>query len=201
MIKTIISDLGNVVLNFNHMIACNNLARFTSFKPSEIYDYVCKSELDYLFDTGKITSEKFFEETLKHLKLKLDFENFKEIFADIFTVNTTMADILSRLKGKYKLILLSNTNKIHFDYVKSKFDVLNIFDKFVLSYKLGVRKPDPEIYKYTIKESNSEASECVYIDDIEEFVNSALNLGIIGIHYKSDNYLKNRLNQLNLSIY
>ena len=199
MIKTVISDMGNVVLKFDHMIACNNFAKYAdNFEPSEIYNFVNKSDIDYSFDTGKISSEKFFEIVSSHLKLKLNFEDFKRIFADIFSLNTTFAGILREFKKKYKLILLSNTNIIHFEFARKKFDIMDIFDDFVLSYELGTRKPEPEIYRRALKISGSEPNECVYIDDIKEFSDTATTLGITEIHYKSDEYLKNRLTELNL---
>lgn len=191
MIEVIIFDLGNVILNFNHMIICKKLSKLSKkFSAEEVYDIGFKSGLERLYDEGKISTKNFFKEISNRLSLNISFEEFKLIWQDIFWLNEGIEEILLSLKGRYKLFLLSNTNELHFEFVKEKFDILGIIDEYILSYKVGFSKPAPEIFYEALKKSKVDSSKCIYIDDIEEHVISANKIGMNGILFQSIKGLK-----------
>ena len=107
---------------------------------------------------------------------------------------------LKKLKKNYKLILLSNTDDIHFTHVQNKYKILDIFNDLVLSYKVGYKKPNPLIYFHAIKKSETFPTNILYIDDISEYVNIAKFFGIKSIQYKNIQQLKSDLRKLNIKI-
>jgi len=190
MIELIIFDLGNVILNFDHMIICKKLSKVSKFSPQEVYDVVFTSGLERLYDEGKISTENFFKEISNKLGLDISWRVFKLIWQDIFWLNEGIEKILLSLKGRYKLFLLSNTNKLHFEFAKNKFDVLNLMDEYILSYKIGFSKPSQEIFLEALKISKVEPARCIYIDDIKEYVTCASKIGMKGILFHSIDELK-----------
>ena len=104
-----------------------------------------------------------------------------------------MEKIIPKLKRKYRLILLSNTDELHYSYIKKEFPVLDYFDGFVLSHKVGMRKPNPLIFLKSIKKSKTMPWNCIYFDDIPEFVIMARLLGIRAHQYSSSLKLKDAL--------
>ena len=102
---------------------------------------------------------------------------------EIFSENDAMSILIKKLKKKNILLLLSNTNEPHFNYVISRFDVLNQFDDYILSYKIGFRKPKIEIFKSAIERFPSKYQNLFFIDDIIDNVRIAESIGIKGFHF------------------
>jgi len=98
-----------------------------------------------------------------------------------------MIELLERLKNKkYKLILASNTNELHYDWFKKQFEeALALFEDEVISFKIEYRKPEKEFYDYCVERSGYKALQCVFIDDRLDFINVARGMGVKSIWYTS----------------
>jgi len=151
------------------------------------------------FDRGDITAEEFYNQATTILEAKIDYDKFFSIYNDVFSLNPQILEILKKLKGKYRLVLLSNTDVMRFGFVKKKFPEIMIFDAYVLSYEVGAMKPHPRIYDEALKKAGVEASECVFIDDIEENIEAARKLGIKGILMTPQTDLEAALQEMDLS--
>jgi putative hydrolase of the HAD superfamily len=198
MIKAIISDLGRVILDFDHDISISKLVRLTNIPVEEFKTYIYQSKIEIAFDTGEISAEEFYKNLDSRFDFGISFDEFKEIFTDIFALKRDVADLLTELKERYKLCLLSNTNALHYEFCEKKYNILKIFDHHVLSYKIHAMKPHPRIYLEAVRLCGVRPEECVYIDDIEEFARAASNLKINAIHYKGTDFLKKELKRLNV---
>jgi len=184
MIKSVISDLGNVIIFFDNHIFFRKIANYSPFSAEEIAEMVFDySDIIRSFDTGKITPEEFYTKVVETLKAEIDYETFFPFYNDVFSLNPQALEIVKRLKSNYKLILLSNTDVKRFSFVKKKFPEILVFDEYVLSYEVGCMKPHPKIYNVAIDKAEAEAGECIFIDDREENIEVAMNLGIKTIHY------------------
>lgn len=201
MIETAIFDLGNVVLNFEHKSISERLARYSRYSTDEIYHSGLHSKQLRLYETGKIKSEELFQWLIEKFEIEISYETFRYIWSDIFSPNTSMETLLSRLKENgYRLILLSNTNELHFNFIKDNFEVIRMFDDLVLSYRIGYSKPHEKIYKEALRRAGSPAKKCVFIDDIKEFCISAESLGINSIVYRSTDQLIEELKKHGIRI-
>lgn len=201
MYKLIIFDLGKVLLDFDHMNSCRELARFSSYSPEEIYKEIFVLGLEEKYDKNKISSSDFYKEILRRFKIdksSVNFEYFKKIWGDIFYEIPSMGKLMEDLKKTYQIYLLSNTNEIHFEWVYNKFNILKIPQEYILSYKLGFRKPDKRIFYEAINRAEVSPGECIYIDDIKEYTEVAQSIGITGIHFKSRERLEKKLKSLRI---
>ncbi|MEK6946778.1 MAG: HAD family phosphatase [Nanoarchaeota archaeon] len=184
MIKCAIFDLGNVVINVSQRLMFEKFARNSGKSTNEIEQIYGDSADRKKFEKGKITSAEFYNSMKKDMNLDLTFNEFRKVYTGIFSHNKEIEKIIPKLKKKYRLVLLSNTDELHYKFIKQKFPILNYFDDSVLSCKVGMRKPNPLIFIEAIKKSGTMPWNCVYFDDILEFVWVARLLGIKSFQYK-----------------
>jgi len=200
MIKAILCDLGNVIINVHDDIKIRNIKKYSSKSEKFIKNFLSNSKARKDFDRGKISAIQLYKNLKSNLNLKLSFRQFKKVWCSYFSRREEMERLIKKLKKNYKLILLSNTDEIHFAYIKNKYKILDIFDGFVLSYKVGYTKPSPLIYLHAIKKVKTFPIQMLYIDDIPGFVKVAKLFGIKSIQYKNFNQLKSKLKQFNIKV-
>ncbi|KPM33690.1 Putative haloacid dehalogenase-like hydrolase [Croceitalea dokdonensis DOKDO 023] len=181
MIKNIILDFGDIFINLDKTATAREMTKY-GFKQTT-------PKLETLFNTyekGGISSEEFLETTgalfPKATKQNLT-DSWNAILLDFPDYRLEFLEKLA-LENKYRLFLLSNTNDIHIEYVKAtmgeeKFNRFkNPFEVFYLSYEMGMRKPDTEIFQFVLRKNKLKASETLFVDDTKENTDSAAALGI-----------------------
>ncbi len=203
-IDVILFDLGNVILPFNHYQIAEKLSRFSQREefqdPQRIFSYLFDFEKGAVngYEVGKMSSIQFFKSLKKYLSLTLSFGEFIPIWNDIFSENQEVSEIILCLKGKKRLGLISNTNPLHFDYLLSRFPIVRIFDKWILSHEVGFKKPAVETFQKAIEWASVEPEKILFIDDIKGHVEVAVSLGMQGIHFISGSQLKAELRILDV---
>ncbi|MFH0807758.1 MAG: HAD family phosphatase [Elusimicrobiota bacterium] len=199
-ITTFIFDIGNVLIFFDNQTIVKKFEKFSGIPAKEIYDSMFDASFINSFETGRISEQTFYQTVCSKLSIKISFPQFKEIFSDIFTPNASIDKLVKKLKGKYKLCILSNVGKTHFEYLQKRYPIMNIFDSYYLSYKLHAMKPETRIFNAVLKGEKVKPGECVYTDDIERNVLKAKKLGINAIQFKSANQFKKSLKKFNINI-
>lgn len=196
--KLILCDLGNVLLNFDHRIAVRRIQNFTNKDFDDIYDLFFDSPLTLDFEEGRVSPKGFFHRVDQKLQLKnLKFNDFIAIWNDIFFDNEGVIELLTTLKKKHRLHLISNINELHYRYILKKFPRhLEVFDKLYLSYEVGHCKPHAEIYRQAIEEAGFKPGEAIYIDDRLDLIKEAKRLGIKSVPFKSLDDVKKQLKKL-----
>jgi HAD superfamily hydrolase (TIGR01509 family) len=199
MIEVILFDLGNVILPFNNYQIAEKLSRFSHKRefqdPKKIFSYLFDLEKGVIndFDKGRVSPSEFFQYIKKYLGLSISFEEFIPIWTDIFIENQGVSEIIRSLRGRWRLALLSNTDPLHFSYILSKFTIISTFEKFILSYEVGFKKPDVRIFQKAIEWASVDPEKILFIDDTKGHVDAALSLGIKGFHFISAQQLKKEL--------
>jgi len=197
MIKTVLFDLGNVLLPYDLMRLASRLASHSPFSPKEILERIGYDKLAHDFETGRMSPEEYFQCVAHSCQLRhLDFDGFVAIFNDIFDEDTLVVDLITRLKKTYKLGLISNTNAIHVLHLKTTYPCLSHFEQLWFSNEAGVRKPDATIYRLALSHFSCEPSETIFIDDLEPNVVAAKSLGIQGLLYQNVKKLEKDLSAL-----
>jgi FMN phosphatase YigB (HAD superfamily) len=185
-IRAIAFDLGNVLVKVDHGRFCRGLARLSGRSPEEVCAQVFETDLEPDYDTGRITSREFYRLVKVRLGVELPFADFGHLWSDIFEPMEDMEAALARLQGRYPLFLLSNTNPLHFDYIRELFpSVLKPFKAFILSYQVGSRKPEAGIYQALIRQAGRPPRQILYLDDKPPFVEAAQGQGLNAWHFVS----------------
>jgi len=182
-IKYVILDLGGVLVKIEPDNFYKKMFQLTGININILKDI--KNDITL----GLITPEEAFEKVIKNYKLKISLKEIIDSFVYDYIGNKIdgVDEFLSRLKDlDIKIGLLSNTNKLHFDYIKKLFNDFKIFDKIYLSYELNLAKPDKRIYEYVLNDLKIPASEIIFIDDTDENIKTALDLGFKAIKVKKN---------------
>jgi putative hydrolase of the HAD superfamily len=200
MISTVISDFGRVVLWFDNTPFYQKMTAYCPKSVDEIREIVHRSAEFYeLFDRGGLTPRQFYERAVALLDARIGYDEFVAAYIDIFSRNQPVLDLYRSLKGRYKLMLLSNTDPLRFGFARGKFPDAMFFDDYVLSYEVKALKPGPEIFEEAVTRAGVPAASCVFIDDMEENVEGAAALGLKTILYKPDTDLGSALRTLGVS--
>ena len=186
MIKAVIFDLGRVIVPFDFRRSYARLEALCGIPAAEIPGRISPTGLVQRFDSGEIEPRDFVRELSKHLDLHSTYEEFCEIWNCIFLPETLISDaLLQGLARNYRLILLSNTNALHFEMIREMYPLLRHFHAFVLSYDVGAMKPSSVIYRRAIEASGCRPEECFFTDDIEAYVEGARAQGIDAVQFQS----------------
>ncbi|HYL81885.1 MAG TPA: HAD family phosphatase [Candidatus Acidoferrum sp.] len=199
-IRLIISDFGGVICTFDYRIFCERLARRTGRTTDHIHAAVFSGPLQEDFESGKLSGRTYHRAVMARLGTEVPYEEFFPMYGDIFTEIPATCELLRHLHGRFPLYLLSDTNEIHFGYVRETVEVLRLFDQFVVSYEVGVMKPDPLIYQEALRRSGLPASACVFVDDREANVLGAARVGIQALQFESAERLAADLARLGVVI-
>ncbi len=182
--SVIVFDLGNVQLPFDYDILINRLNDVDDNLGTKFMDFYKNNyNIHRQFESGKLSEEEFIKIMLNALEDKIDAETFCKIYSGVFSVNEDVVSLLPKLKEKYTLVLLSNTNSIHRKYGWDHYDFLKYYDKLILSYEVGSIKPEEQIYRSAEAFSNKPSNEHFFIDDILEYVEGAKKLGWGGTQF------------------
>jgi len=184
-IRLIISDFGGVICTFDYRIFCERLARRIGGSAEEIYALLYGSDLQAEFERGRLTGPEYHMRVMGLLGADVSYVEFFPMYGNIFTEIPATCDMLYRLHGRYPLYLLSDTNEIHFGYVKQTVDVVRVFDECIVSYEVGAMKPDPPIYREALRRSGLAAEACVFIDDRPGNVEGARRVGMHALQFVS----------------
>jgi len=194
MIKALLFDLGNVIIPFDFKRAYARIGPLTKLAPVEIPARLRSSDLVYRFETGRVSSERFVEELGALLEFKITYSEFRDIWSCIFLPGTLIEEsLLASLARRYSMLLLSNTNPIHFEMVRVNYPLLRYFQQFVLSYEVGATKPAARIYQEAIARAGCPAGECFFTDDILINVEAARGQGMDAVQFQSASQLESEL--------
>ncbi|ALJ06604.1 haloacid dehalogenase [Pseudalgibacter alginicilyticus] len=188
MIKTLIFDFGNVFINLD--IEGAHKYALETFNINTLSEEM--TAFNSLYEQGLISTDEF---------LEFYAENFPKLSNDnlINVWNIMLKDFpkhrlefIKHLKAssKYKLILLSNTNELHINWIKENVsfydDFKNCFDAFYLSHEINLRKPHNAIFEFVLNENNLKSNECLFIDDNLDNIKTATNLKFATWHIKPE---------------
>ena len=201
MIKSIISDLGNVLIFFDNNIFFKKITKFSPLSEEEVLSRILENlELSRSFDTGKVTPEEFFLQATEILRAKIDKNTFFSIYNDIFSLNRPILNLLQSFPSAYGMVLCSNTDVERFGFIKRRFPEVLFFDKYVVSYEVGFMKPHPRIYERALEEAGTRPEESVFIDDREENTAAADRLGLQTVLLKPDTDLEHELQKKGVTV-
>ena len=194
MIKAVIFDLGKVLIPFDWQRGYRSLAQFSPYPPEEIRSRIKETRLFDLFERGHIEPPELARRMSSALDLNVGFDKFRELWSSIFFPEPSIPDsMLAGLRANYRVLLLSNTDAIHNGWIAEKYPIMQHFDHCVLSFELGCRKPEPEIYREAIARAGCAASDIFFTDDLAENVEGARQAGIDAVQFESREKLEQEL--------
>lgn len=199
-VSTIIFDIGNVIVQFDYMIAANEFVRITGLPLETIRKYFYYSELERQYSRGEVSTQDFFAKLKEDLDLKIDFETFARVWNSIFWANEFIVDFIHKVKPKYRLACISNTNELHYDNWLADYSILSEIETFFPSHEVGMRKPDLKIFQHAIESLGIKAEEALFIDDMPENVEAARQAGLKAVVFQDKNVFLEDLKQYGVAL-
>jgi putative hydrolase of the HAD superfamily len=194
VIKAIIFDMGKVIIPFDFQRAYTTIEELCAYKTAEIRERLRATNLVTQFETGLMEPRDFVSRLCEILGANIEYEHFRQIWSSIFLPDTLIPETLVEgLRKRHRVLLLSNTNAIHFPMIRDAYAILDHFDDFILSYRVRAMKPDPAIYKAAIRAAGCRPEECFFTDDIKDYVEAARKLGMDGVQFVSREQLEEDL--------
>jgi putative hydrolase of the HAD superfamily len=187
-IANIIFDFGKVIVNIDWESVRREMVEKGVADIEGLHNYLRENNYYLDLETGEISPHTFREAirefTGNHFP---DYEIDAAWNSMILDIPEHRVRLLEKLKNKYRTFLLSNTNEIHFLYYDSYFartydydHLADLFEEAYFSHEMRLRKPNPEIYKVVIKKHGLNPSETLFIDDMQENIESAKSAGLLG---------------------
>jgi glucose-1-phosphatase len=185
-IKNLVFDFGGVIIDIDFQRTINAFIKLGAENFEENYSKASQSGIFDKLDKGT-TSQKEFVDSLKSLlpSTIIDKDIIDAWNKIIVGVPEKRIRLLESLKKNYHTFLLSNTNIIHYDLympdIKRRYGYAlleDLFEGVYLSFRLGMRKPDREIFDFIFNTQNLEKQETLFIDDSIHIIDAARSYGI-----------------------
>jgi len=185
-VKNIVFDLGGVIIDIDFDLTILAFADMSKKSFDTVQKIVDDAALYDIYERGDVDSAEFLRLVKNALKLYsyTDEEIYEAWNSLLIDIPKSRIDMLIRLKKKYNIYALSNTNEFHVDGFNEilynntgQKDLHSIFHKVFFSYEMKSRKPDREIYDMMIKKTKMVPSETLFIDDNLDNIEAAEKLG------------------------
>ena len=185
-IQTLIFDLGGVIINLKTEQEWLEEDLLPNFQPEKLQS-LQQQQYFQQFETGNVSVPDF-KQQLKEIAVNKNITEEEVVHhwnGILKEIPKHRVDVLKQLSKKYKLILLSNTNHIHMDFIRNY--MVAEFGKNILqenfhtcyySQEIGLRKPHKEIYEFVLQQQGITASESLFLDDKPENLSEPEKLGI-----------------------
>lgn len=190
-IAAVIFDLGRVLVNVDTQRLWGFF--FQQIKPEDAQHALTRIMADPMmtqYSIGQLDSRTFYRRLCGSYGLSLSFEDFASRWCDIFSPMPGMDNLVKSLSGKVKLGLLSDTDPLHWNYIKANYPLMNYFARPTLSFEIGSMKPSRESYLAAAKNTDSEVSQCLFIDDLQNNVDGAIAAGMQAIRFENTEQLR-----------
>ncbi len=195
--KVVFFDLGGVLGDFGGISTLHAISALKD--DAELWRKWLSSPSVRDFESGRTTLDQFVVRIADEWNFTISPDEFREQF--LTWVNGPMDgafDLLASVKKKVQIGCMSNTNEPHWTNTISKWDFVELLDFPVLSFQVGMLKPDPEIFEYLAKVTGREPNEIVFLDDNQINVDAAIEFGISAFQVNGVTGCKRVLRELDL---
>jgi len=183
-ISTLIFDFGGVLIDLDMN---QSILNFKKLGVENVENYLSNFGQSGFFmqlEKGKISAEEFRSEIRKMTTNTITDKEIDDAWnAFLVRIPSEKLDIVYQLRKKFRVIMLSNTNAIHFPYAERTFfsyknrGIDEYFDKCYRSYDMKMAKPDAEIFEAILSQEQVAPNQCLLLDDGPKNIEQAQKLG------------------------
>ncbi|MBZ1345440.1 MAG: HAD family phosphatase [Candidatus Nealsonbacteria bacterium] len=201
MIKAILFDVGEVLLSNPFEEVFQKIADKLKIEAGALNEF--RLEYHQRLTTGRISVECFLTKLREKFNLDIKEEEIKKIweesYLEVRTLNQELLEIVKKLKKKYRVGLISNI----YDFcakINAERGFGVAFEPAIMSYEVGLAKPEKEIFELALKRLNLEADECVFIDNKEKNLESPRKMGFKVFHFQNNAQLIDDFKRLGIEL-
>ncbi len=198
-ISVVVFDLGRVLVHIDFDAFPRSLGIDPSRARPKEKDAV--EHLAMQYETGQLTTNRFFDHLSGVFEGRYSQEELLTAWnAIIGEENKPMLPIVVAVQERYETAILSNTSPVHFQKAYETTTIIKRFSRRYLSYQMGAAKPSFAVFGRLIEDLPAEASSILFIDDVAENVDAALECGIVAILYEGVGKLEKDLKKLGVLV-
>jgi FMN phosphatase YigB (HAD superfamily) len=173
-IKNIIFDLGGVILDLSVDHTLQSFSTLSGLEKVEVEKIFVSTSEFLLYEKGGMTDTEFRDFVRRVYKINAPDSALDESWnAMLRGIPLNKLALLDKLKTRYNVFLLSNTNNIHLDYINTimmptvnrERTLDDFFHRAYYSHLMLMRKPDTEIFEKVLDDNNLNPSETLFLDD------------------------------------
>ncbi len=197
-IRTLFWDVGGVLLTnaWDHEERDRAIEKF-QLQKAEFE--IRHKEAVTAFEEGKIELDLYLNRTIFYQPRKFSKDDFKSYMFSLSRPKPEVLGFARNLAGKYLMATINNESREMNDYRIKQFALTQIFDLFVSSCYVGMRKPDEKIYRLALELIQKEPEECCFIDDRPGNIEGAAKVGMRTVLMHDPAQLKKDLQGLGVS--
>ena len=188
-IDYIVFDFGEVLIELDYPLVIEGFLRVANKNHEDIKEMVVTAPLLQEFEVGAITAAEFRGGVNSLLGTHLEDEELDSIWNSILKrLPKERMELLQRVAQRFPTYILSNTNHIHelafnriIEEVTGKHSLHEFVKKCYFSHDIGFRKPNADCYRYLIEDSGIIAEKALFLDDREDNIQSARQVGLNAI--------------------
>jgi len=206
--KAVIFDIGRVIVRLDPKRALGPIAKAMrtradqsakQFSAEDAWDLIRADPRWHDWQEGRMSSAEWHEHLMRRLNLSLSYRQFRDAWNLVLDPELILTESLfAELSTRCRLALLSNTDPIHVECLEQHFTFGRHFPVRIYSCNVGASKPSPIIYGRALEALGVAAVEAVYVDDIQEFVDAAREMGMDAIRFDTRDLLEDELRRRGL---
>lgn len=194
-------DMGNVLLLFDHMLGCRQMAEVSGVDAERVRQVLFDTGLELRYEAGELSTREFYDAFCEQIGAKPDYPALLRAAGDIFTVNASIVPVVAALNDAgYRLGLLSNTCEAHWEYIRQyRYSIISdMFEVITLSYEVQAMKPDKRIFTAAAEKAGVAPQEIFFTDDVAGHVAGARAAGFDAEQYTTTQELVRHLRKRGL---
>jgi putative hydrolase of the HAD superfamily len=193
-ISAVCFDLGKVLLHFDWQLMLERIAKKSPLTPAQMTGLLSADGRILEYETGAITSARFFSHLKKQLQFRGTTRELRAAFSEIFTPLPEHIALAAMLAPHYPLAIISNTNEAHILHAEAMYSFFSLFPVRIYSHQVRTMKPRREIYDAALAALGGvDPQEALLIDDLETNILGASKIGWQTIHLRPDVDLRTAL--------
>jgi len=170
-------DLGNVLVHLRIGRFVRRLQQRTG-ATGPLRDPLFAEQAYHRFARGEIGPREFHAAVERRLRLAWPYDEFVAAWTDVFEENGESVAAVRRMRAHRPVYLLSNTDTLHWESIRGRWDWTGEFAGLHLSFEVGFEKPDPRFYRTFLEQHGLAAARCLFVDDLPENVAAARETGL-----------------------
>lgn len=178
--KALLFDLGGVIVRW---VGIDELSRITGLSRDDVGIRIAMSSVFQAYEIGKCDDDIFADTFIAEFNLnisRLEAKGLWNSWVQESYVGTK--DMLTKLRDKYVIACLSNTNALHWEHLSNHIKIEDFFDYSYASHLIHAAKPNPESYQIPISDIGIAPSDIWFFDDTMINVQAAKSAGMKAYH-------------------
>jgi FMN phosphatase YigB (HAD superfamily) len=195
-LDALLVDLGNVLVSLHVGRFLRRLRGIVGGQGLASPDRPFAEETYHRFARGELTPQAFHAALVERAGCRWPYEDFVAAWCDVFEEIAPSVQAVRRMREVRPVFLLSNTDTLHWQSIRRRWDWTSLFSGLHLSFEVGIEKPDPRFFVTFLERHALRPARCLYVDDLEENVAAARSAGLVAVRQADAETLARTVDEL-----